>query len=678
MQEKRLLNDHGHEHGRAPQGPLHHAAKASFAGALLLLVAFAIDTSPAAAYQYLGLELVASGVERPVAIATPDDGSGRLFVAGQWGEVRVIDDGVLLPDPLVDVGDRISCCTGEQGLLGITTAPGFAEARQVYLFYTTADYRIVVSRFAMDGPGANTADGDSEQVILEIQHPLQYQFHWGGQIAFGPDGLLYMATGDGGSPQDSLGNAQNPNSLLGKILRMDVGSGEGPWAPEVFASGLRNPWRFSFDGDLIYIADVGESAWEEVTAVDTGGAGYNLGWPIMEGAHCLGGAQCNQAPYVLPQIEYSHAEGCAVVGGFVYRGALLSGQQGRYFYGDFCTGEIWGAAQGLDAEGNLSTFGQDAAGELYAATVQGDVFRLSPVVPGLLRVETSPALPSRIRVNGVDRDHWGLEWLPLPPGTYTVEFGRVFGHQEPTPQVVQVSSGQVTTVVGTFTRLGVLRVVTEPPVASTIYIDGVPRDDWGVWMEIAPGEHEVCFGDAAGWDVPECQDVMVVGGQQSLVTGAFVANPSAPGPAGPYGFLRVRTQAVADARVFIDGIPRDNWGLDWMKIPPGTYLVSFSGSYGMSPAPPPRFVTVAAGLTTETVGAYTVEGWLHVITSPPVPEPVFVDGLARNRWGTWTNFAAGTYEVCFADIPGWTTPPCQDVPVVAAGLAEVTGVYVPE
>ena len=358
----------------------------------------------------LELRLVAGGLDTPVGLAHAGDGSGRLFIVEKVGRIRVLQDGALLAAPLLDISDRVGSEQSEQGLLGLAFHPESAENGLFYVNYTDRQGDTVVSRFSMaagwDPGGQPVADPGSEMPLLKLDQPASN--HNGGHLAFGPDGYLYIGTGDGGAAGDKFGNGQNGATLLGAMLRLDVDSGE-PYAipadnpfvgdpdirDEIWAMGLRNPWRYSFDrltGDL-YIADVGQNQYEEVNlqpAADAGGRNY--GWPIMEAGHCFpADRECEQAGLALPLLEYGRAQGCSVTGGYVYRGEEFPGFQGVYLFGDYCSGRIWGVAAQAGPEPQvvelakanvqLSTFGEDERGELYLLDMgRGELFRLV-VVP---------------------------------------------------------------------------------------------------------------------------------------------------------------------------------------------------------------------------------------------------------------------------------------------------------
>ncbi|MBI4915322.1 MAG: PQQ-dependent sugar dehydrogenase [Acidobacteria bacterium] len=339
------------------------------------------------------LTRVGGGLLRPTGIAHAGDGSGRLFVVEQAGRIRILEGGALRPVPFLDISSRVSCC-GEQGLLSVAFPPGFAAKRHFYVDYTNTTGTTVVSRFRLTAdPGV--ADPASEEVVLTVAQP--FANHNGGQLAFGPDGYLYIGMGDGGSGGDPLNNAQSGTTLLGKLLRLDVESATQPYAvpasnpfrgnpnfrPEIWALGLRNPWRFSFDrstGDL-WIADVGQNAWEEVNVQPVASpGGENYGWRLMEGAHCYDPNPCSPTGLVLPVAEYDHSLGCSITGGFVARGPAPVRLAGAYVYGDFCSGRVWTVRpQGssfvneliITTPYGISAFGEDEAGSLYLADYGG-------------------------------------------------------------------------------------------------------------------------------------------------------------------------------------------------------------------------------------------------------------------------------------------------------------------
>lgn len=343
--------------------------------------------------------LVASGLLEPVGIAQSGDGTDRLFVIEQGGAIRIIQEGTVLPEPFLDIRDRVGSQAFEQGLLGLAFHPRFQQNGYFYLNYTDLNGDTVIARFQQSSENQDRANQDSELHLLDISQP--YRNHNGGAIAFGPDGYLYLGLGDGGSAGDPLGNGQSLNSLLGKILRIDVDR-NSPYAipednpfidrgigTEIWAYGLRNPWRFTFDrltGDL-YIGDVGQNNWEEIDFLPAGSlGGANFGWNFLEGSYPYLGAPPSDLELIPPIAEYNHLLGCSVTGGVVYRGRRLPEWDGIYFYGDYCTGRVWGLLSLPDGEwaseilfegmGSISSFGEDEAGEVYLVDHNGSIYTL--------------------------------------------------------------------------------------------------------------------------------------------------------------------------------------------------------------------------------------------------------------------------------------------------------------
>jgi glucose/arabinose dehydrogenase len=342
--------------------------------------------------------LISSGLQHPLFLTHAGDRSGRLFVVEQPGRIRIIRNGSLLPAPFLDITHRVRSSGAEQGLLGLAFHPGFARNGRYVVNYTrNPDGATVIAEYRVS-TGADVSES-TEKVLLVIPHP--YANHNGGMVEFGPDGYLYIGTGDGGSRGDPENRGQNRNELLGKMLRIDVDHGSpyavppdnpfvgGGGRPEVFVYGLRNPWRFSFDrqtGEL-WAADVGQNEWEEIDVVKRGG---NYGWRIMEGAHCFIPKQgCSTEGLTLPVAEYpTRSPRCSITGGYVYRGSAIPGLQGSYIYGDYCSGEVMallGVQQRvlLSTSLKISSFGQDDAGELYIVGHQGSVHRVVPAAQSL-------------------------------------------------------------------------------------------------------------------------------------------------------------------------------------------------------------------------------------------------------------------------------------------------------
>jgi len=358
----------------------------------------------------ISLSAVARGFTQPVHVTHAGDGSGRIFVVEQGGRIRILDNGVVLPVPFLDLASlnppRL-VAGGEQGLLSVAFPPGFSSKGYFYVNYTrSGDGATVVARYRVSIGDANAADPAGEEVVLTISQP--FANHNGGQLAFGPDGYLYIGMGDGGSGGDPLNNGQAPGTLLGKLLRIDVESGAAPYGipptnpflgrtgyrPEIWAQGLRNPWRFSFDrgtGDL-YLGDVGQGTVEEVDFQPAGDPGArNYGWNVMEGDRCYppGTVGCNRTGLALPVFVYDHSLGCSVTGGHVVRGSAFPSLQGVYLFGDYCSGRIWGIRKNgagwdnallANTTLNISTFGEDEGGNVYVVNhANGDLLKiLSP------------------------------------------------------------------------------------------------------------------------------------------------------------------------------------------------------------------------------------------------------------------------------------------------------------
>jgi glucose/arabinose dehydrogenase len=342
----------------------------------------------------IDLTLLAEGFSLPLYLTHANDGSNRLFVVEKDGIVRIIQNGAVQDVPFMDIDSLVGSNRNEQGLLSIAFHPDFANTGRLFVNYTDNSGDTVVAGYDVTADG-QLVDLATAQVILTIPQP--HANHNGGQLQFGPDGYLYIGTGDGGSANDPYSNGQNPAALLGKMLRIAV-DGEPPYQipadnpfldqadflPEIWSLGLRNPWRFSFDrstGDL-YIADVGQNQYEEVNLQPAGQGGLNYGWSIMEGAHCFQSGQCDSAGLTQPLAEYDHGQGCSVTGGHVYRGAQFPALAGVYLYGDFCSGKIWGVRPGgqavelLDTDMSISSFGEDETGELYVMDYRGSVYQI--------------------------------------------------------------------------------------------------------------------------------------------------------------------------------------------------------------------------------------------------------------------------------------------------------------
>ena len=264
--------------------------------------------------------------------------------------------------------------------------------------------------------------------------------------------------------------------------------------------------------------------------------------------------------------------------------------------------------------------------------------------------------------------------MKVAPGSYTVHFSHVDGYTEPADQTVSVTSGNTTTVTGNFTQRGYLRVITSPAAASAISVDGVPRNNWGMWTDIAVGTHQVCFGPVAGFTPPACQNsVSVTAGNTTTVTGTFTVNAAAPG-ATNVGFLRVTSSPALPSQISLNGVIADTWGLNWLEVPAGSYTVHFAHVDGYT-EPADQTVSVSVGATTTVTGSFTQRGFLRVITSPAVVSTISVDGIPRNDWGMWTDIPTGSHTVHFGDAPGHTTPADQVISITAGNTTTVTGTF---
>jgi glucose/arabinose dehydrogenase len=353
----------------------------------------------------IGLQLnpfITSGLTGPVFMTQPLD-DGRIFVVEQGGRIRVVRNGVLQTTPFLDISARVRS-GGEQGLLSVAFHPQYATNHFFYVYFnapTTGNGVIRIERFTTTA-NPEVADPATSKLIITTPH-IDFGNHNGGLVSFGPDGMLYAALGDGGSGGDPLGNGQNFNALLGSLIRLDVDHGDPYAIPtnnpfvgqagrrgEIWAKGLRNPWRYAFDAatSLLYIADVGQDLHEEVNVVPTASAGLNYGWNVREGLSCYNATSCSSTGFTSPIIDFAHGPACSVTGGYVYRGTAIPAITGHYFYSDYCAGFLRsfryenGAAVdqkdwGLTSSA-VSSFGKDFAGELYMIT-GSTIVKIAPV-----------------------------------------------------------------------------------------------------------------------------------------------------------------------------------------------------------------------------------------------------------------------------------------------------------
>jgi len=344
----------------------------------------------------LVLNNVVGGLNAPLDFEVPNDGSGRFFVVEQAGTIRIISAGALLPTPFLDIHAKVNFDHAEQGLLGLAFHPNYSQKHLFYLNYdrlSGTQKQTVIAEY--QETATNQADPSSERILLIVDQP--FPNHKAGQLAFGPDKLLYIGLGDGGSGGDPQGNGQNLGTLLGKLLRIDVDNtstglqyaipSDNPFVsmssakPEIWAYGFRNPWRFSFErgGTRLFCADVGQAKVEEIDLVEKG---KNYGWNVMEGSQCYNASTCDKSGKTLPVAEYDHSEGrSAVIGGYVYKGTAIPSLSGIYVFGDLSGGKIWGLQETslgtwtrttlVSAALTLSSFGQDESGEVYVIDYSG-------------------------------------------------------------------------------------------------------------------------------------------------------------------------------------------------------------------------------------------------------------------------------------------------------------------
>ena len=362
-------------------------------------------SSPPIGHYNLTLAFGSTTFTNPVGIISPTDSSGTLFIIEQSGKIQLIQrdqSGTWTKTDFLDIRSRV-VSGGEFGLLGLAFHPQYGENGFLYVDYTASDpTRTVIARFSVSSTNNEKADPGSERILIEIPQP--YSFHKGGQLAFGPDGYLYIGVGDGGPEGDPLGNGQNRSTLLGKILRIDVDqvtSGKNYTIPqdnpfnnnttgyrdEIYAYGFRNPWRFSFDPakGVLWVGDVGQNRMEEVDIVKNGG---NYGWNIVEGTLCYSESNCDATMYEAPIYIYNHTlSNSAVIGGYVYRGERSPELQGQYIFGDYGSGRIWALSRAadltikvtelVDSGYNITSFGLDEKGELYLSTQDGQIYTLT-------------------------------------------------------------------------------------------------------------------------------------------------------------------------------------------------------------------------------------------------------------------------------------------------------------
>ena len=560
---------------------------------------------------------VASGISLPTEIQNAADGSGRLFLVQQNGLIGILKNGVVLTTPFLDIRGKTRA-DGERGLLGLAFPPDFAQTQRFYVDYTDLNGDTIIAQYRVSA-NPDVATAASETVLLKIAQP--FPNHNGGQIRFGPDGYLYIAMGDGGSANDPQGNGQKLSTLLAKLLRVDVESAPGqmripPDNPfvntpgargEIWAYGLRNPWRFSFDRATrdLWIGDVGQDAYEEIDFQPASSkGGENYGWNVMEGMHCLR-AGC-QTVGTLPVAEYSHANrNCSVTGGFMYRGARSGALRGVYLYGDYCTGLIWGVERQGSAWNNrlllssgfgISTFGEDEAGEVYVANAtNGTIHRVegsraprfsAPAVVNSASFAGGmvPGSLATVFAAGVRDDAGSLvaDRIPLPAtlGGVSVtvagmdapvySISNVNGQEQVSFQVPWAAARQpASTAAVVVTRDGQASAPVDVPVIA-----------------LQPGVYTL---DGTQAIAVHAADYSLASAARPLAKGEFafiyasglgaLRNPPADGAGAPSAPL---ASAVADVRVTLGGVPCD---VPFAGLAPGfvgVYQVNFRVGAGVS------------------------------------------------------------------------------------------------
>ncbi len=355
----------------------------------------AVSEPPAALATLVKLVKVVDGLKRPVALeVAPGDTSKRLFVLEQHvARIRIVRNGVVDPKPFLDLG-RVSM-GNEQGLLGLAFHPKYASNGKLYINYTDTTGKTRVVEYRVSKTNANLVDKSTAREVFSIKQP--WSNHNAGDLEFGPDGMVYIGTGDGGAANDMLGAGQDRKRLLAKMLRLDVDKPNSK--PQIVAFGLRNPWRYAFDPKTkhLYIGDVGQNLWEEIDVIPFAALqplpkAPNFGWNTLEGSHCFNASTCNRTGKIPPAIEYTRGKGCSITGGEVYRGKAIPELHAAYFYADYCTGLLrsfrwsdngvhhhWDWRKTLDPRKRVtqtSSFGVDHDGELYIVSLEGQVYKL--------------------------------------------------------------------------------------------------------------------------------------------------------------------------------------------------------------------------------------------------------------------------------------------------------------
>lgn len=611
------------------------------------------------------------------------DGDGNVFVADSPNQQVV-----MLP-----VGGGPQVPVGNAGL----DAPADVAVSPTGSLYVALDVGRVV---AYPAPGTQIARG-----FEGLQTPYGVAVHPSGEVFVADAGLNEVRhLPVGGNAQQTLGftglsfpygvavdepgNVYVADSGNDRVLRLPAGGG----AQQTLGfTGLNFPMGMAVDATgNVYVADNGNNRVVKLPA--GGGAQQTIGFTGLSGPYAVAvdGAgnvfvTDNGNSRVLKAPAGGGAQVQVPVPGLSFPTGLAADLEGNLTVVDGVDDDIirvpvgWGNPHlvGFTGLGNPFGLAVDAHGNTFVTDSANHrvIEKVGPPAPvtGFLRVTTSPAVPSQITIDGEIADTWGLTWVKQEPGEHEVCFRTQAPYVTPPCQTVTVTAGNTTTVTGTFVPRGYLRVTTSPAVASAISVDGIPRNNWGLWTDFPAGSHTVCFGAVAGFTPPPCQDVDVVAGTTTEITGTYTTTPAAPAATG-VGFLRVTTSPAVPSQITVDGNIADTWGLNWLELPAGPHQVCFAAVEGYS-TPACQNVDVTVGNTTTIAGSFAPRGYLRVLTSPAVAGTIAVDGRAVNDWGNYTDRPPGTYQVCFGAVEGKVTPACQTATVTAGNLTTITGAY---
>ncbi|HFA51594.1 MAG TPA: T9SS type A sorting domain-containing protein [Bacteroidetes bacterium] len=597
----------------------------------LLFLSFSILASGLFSQVEISLENFASGFDKPLDIAHAGD--GRLFIVEQDGAIWILDaEGNKLPTPFLDIDSRVGSSQNEQGLLGLAFHPDYADNGFFYVNYTNNSGDTRISRFSVSPDDPNTADPNSEEILLEVDQP--FGNHNGGCVKFGPDGYLYFALGDGGSGGDPFGNGQKRTTFLAKMLRIDVDNGlpysippDNPFADddftldEIWAIGLRNAWRFSFDratGDL-WMGDVGQNAWEEIDFQPaSSNGGENYGWNCYEGNHAFNTSGCaDMSEMTFPVFEFanSFSLGCSVTGGFVYRGCEFKGLYGHYLFADYCSGRFWsilpdgqGGWEGVEianfTDFNFAAFGENAAGELFAAGHgNGIIYKITSPSPMLGKTDEScetqndGAISFAIPTDQLTAATWSdgsteLQRTNLPPGNYSVEVSTSNGctfseaveimEGEPLPDQPTIAIENDSVLVSSANAVSYQWYLNGAAIEGAITASYVPTET---------GDYSLVVGNAAGCESASASINFVVTSTFSSI--GFAQAQISPNPFGSFVSLNLKTLQKMDFEVLlydlggkvylsekdtVNGVFEKKYGLQ--DLPPGVYFFMIKNERG--------------------------------------------------------------------------------------------------